>query len=74
MTIGEANNLNTLLRYLLDLVDPAHISDTPQDDARAAAVELADRAYKALYAGITGDDVLRRWARREAPPVAKGGG
>lgn len=60
MNISEANDLNTLLHYVLNLSDALGV--TPSDDqARDAAERLADRANKALGAGLTSDTVVAAW-------------
>lgn len=52
MNVTEANAVNRLLDGLLGLNDP-----TSAEEITDAAVLLADRAYKALGAGLTGDQV-----------------
>lgn len=60
MNIGEANDLNTVLRYVLNLPDITR--SVPADDkARDAAARLADKAHKGIMAGLTGDDVVAAW-------------
>lgn len=63
MNITEANAVNRLIRHVL--VNP------PDDDTmREQAHDLAERAHKALHAGLTGKDVDARWAEaRERIPV-----
>ncbi len=58
MNITEAHQLNTLLTYL---VTP-HGSEAA---AAAAAVTLAGRAYAALGAGLSGDDICELWGRHK---------
>lgn len=50
MNITEANDLNTLLNYVLS----EHATGDAYDVARDAAERLADRAHKVLQAGWTG--------------------
>lgn len=72
MNISEANDVNTLLRWLTgdlphvdesNLLDDADLVLQQDDDARKAAMRLADRAYKALHAGLTGDRVQEAWEK-----------
>lgn len=65
MNIGEANDLNMLLTFLLAIPDPFAPKDP--DTARAAAVRLTERAYKALSAGLTPEQVARAWTISEKP-------
>ena len=68
MNIGEANDVNTLLRYMLGQQRSSFGDPVTDDQALAAAERLADRAGKTLQAGITGSDVrlgqpyFRTWA------------
>lgn len=62
MTIVEAQNLNIVLRWLLQDPGPAGVIPTAAE-SREAAAWLADRAWTALAAGLDGDDVSRRWHR-----------
>jgi hypothetical protein len=48
VNVGEACDLNTLLRWLF------RDDDATEEAARAAAVRLADRAHKAVSAGLRG--------------------
>lgn len=57
MNIGEANNLNTFLRWMFDPT-----SDN-EEGARNALMLLSDRAFKALLAGLTGQDVALGWPK-----------
>lgn len=70
MNITEANHVNTLLAWLtLTSPDPPPGMDetdwiqAQDDDAKNAAKTLADRAYQALHAGITGAQVEQLWER-----------
>ena len=59
MNIGEANDTQKLLRWLLD---PNRTSTCePEADALGAAARLADRSEAALGAGMTGDQVRSAW-------------
>lgn len=67
MNVSESCNVNFLLEWLLD---PTVKSEA---EARRAAVELAERAYQRLAAGLTPDQVLERWPGRphaDALPAA----
>lgn len=61
MNTTEANHVNQLLRWLLDL--PGEVTGRLPDVevAHAAARALADRANKALMTGISGADVDGAW-------------
>lgn len=59
MNISEANDLNTVLRYLLDV--RRNGQPVARDSAREASARLADRARKPLGAGLDGDDVRELW-------------
>lgn len=59
MTITEANKMNILLRYLLG--EARESGRVSEESAREAAIYLADRASKALAAGLTPCDVEARW-------------
>lgn len=70
MNISEANDVNTLLRWLTgDLphiderneYDEADLVLMQDDDARRAAARLADRAHKALHCGLTAEKVHQAW-------------
>lgn len=62
-TNGEANDINTVLLYLLN----SRWNGNPipsEDNAREAAQRLADRSHKTLMAGVTGHDIALRWPGR----------
>lgn len=63
MNISEANDTNTILRYLLNQARwPVGV---PTDaEAQAAAERLADRAHKPLSAGLRAQDVTEAWPNR----------
>ncbi|GAA3144578.1 hypothetical protein GCM10010466_39600 [Planomonospora alba] len=65
-TIGEANAINTLLRYFLS---PAGI---PAENAREAAEFLAERARKALQTGIPPEELRAWWQARENTAYIEG--
>lgn len=71
LTITSANDVNTLLRWFLGIRDEY---DSTVDDnihfenAREAAVRLADQANKTLSAGVTGSQIRELWERAEAGP------
>lgn len=56
MNIGEANDVQTLLTYLL--LNPHALDDEP---ARLATINLADRSNKTLGAGIGANDAAALW-------------
>lgn len=60
MNITEANLVNTLLGWLVEMPDPCGrlVSHT---EGRDAAELLAERANKALSAGITAAEVRAAW-------------
>lgn len=71
MNMTEANDTNTLLRWLLGIRRPAEIEIDDQelaDAAEEAAARLAGRAYLSLSAGVTEDKVRGTWERVEACP------
>jgi hypothetical protein len=59
MNNGEANDLNKVLDFFL--TNPRHGGPVSFEKAKAAAVRLADRAYRQLYAGSSGADVAKRF-------------
>ena len=65
MNIGEANDVNVVLDYFLEL--PRHNGPVTPERAKAAAVRLADRAYRALSAGSSGVAVAERFEELAAP-------
>jgi len=62
MNIADAIAVNCLLRHFLGIAGPAGKDDPSH--AREAAEQLAERAYKALSAGVRPSDVLENWGRR----------
>ena len=71
LTITEADDVNTLLRWLFGIRQPgtANIDDQDHaDKAEDAAARLADAAAKKLMAGLRGNDVHGHWCRVEACP------
>ncbi len=60
MNITEANELNHVLDFLLGIKTHPEIDEAT---ARAAASRLAERAYKALSAGLDGTTVREAWDR-----------
>lgn len=61
-TNSEANDINTVIEYLINYT---RLGAVPDDDrALDAAKRLADRAYNKLYAGLTADEVAQAWPRR----------
>ena len=61
LTIGEASAYNLLLDYFLGSQSGLPVYS---EDAKNAAVLLADHAHKSLSAGWTGDQVTERWPKR----------
>jgi hypothetical protein len=59
MNIGEANNVQQLLGWLLD----PHASEADGIAAGVAAAELAERARAAMGAGRGGPQVAREWGQ-----------
>ena len=55
MTVGECNDINTLLRYVYGLSGYT-VLPTPQE-AQEAVERLADRASKSLGAGLSGSNI-----------------
>lgn len=69
MTNGEANDLNTVVQFLLGTVwNGCAVPD--EDTARQAAARLADRSHKTLMAGLRGTDVDRLWPQRPGAHTA----
>lgn len=66
MNITEAKQVNTVIGYWLEMDAPGGAELTTEQviDAMAA---LADRAHRALHAGVTGDRVRDRWAELYRP-------
>jgi hypothetical protein len=60
VNISEGNDLNVLLRYVLNVND-GHTDVPTVDKAREAAERLADRANKVLGAGLTSDRIAAMW-------------
>ncbi|WP_435582894.1 hypothetical protein [Amycolatopsis thermoflava] len=71
LTITEANAVNALLGYALLISRPT--GPVTEDQAREAAELLADKAHRALAAGLTAEQVRDHWrpSRLSGPiPVA----
>lgn len=66
MNVTESCHVQTLIRFVLGLDPTDPFPSGPRDPAadREAAVALAERAYKTLSAGLSGDDVRKAWAER----------
>jgi hypothetical protein len=60
VTVGDANDINHALKYLLG-ISRVNFPATDSEFARLAACRLADRANKALMAGIGAADVNAAW-------------
>jgi hypothetical protein len=68
MNVTEANATNLLLRYVLGLPSLNQCGDGAtqfNNDAGEAVLLLAERARKALGAGLNLDDVRDAWNRLE---------
>lgn len=70
MNITESSDINTVLAWLTRTAPecPEGMDEddwllAQDDDAKRAAVALADRAHRALHAGMRGADVERLWVR-----------
>lgn len=69
MNITEANDVNRVLSWVLGVrTDWDHDDEVLFHEAGLAAARLAERAHKALSAGLTGDQVRAAWPRVEAGP------
>lgn len=66
MNITEANDLNTVLEYVLNLTSGAGAVPS-SERAREAAARLADKAHKPLMAGLTSERVNAAWPDLELP-------
>lgn len=62
MNISEATAVNRALRYFLQI--PEEPVDLTPGPALVAVVDLADRAHRALGAGLTGDEAWDAFRRR----------
>ena len=60
MNVKESCELNVLLYYVLGLDRPG-MGPVRPEDARAAAVALADKSNRTLMAGLDGHRVERAW-------------
>jgi hypothetical protein len=68
LTIGDANDINHVLDYMLGTRDGARLT---AEQVRESAIRLADHACKTLSAGINGDGVRKRWDRYQGKRSAK---
>lgn len=68
MTIGDANDINTLLHYMYGL--PGYTGAPTANEVQAAAERLAARANKSLGAGLSASAV--REAKNRLPQAQKG--
>lgn len=74
LTITEAHDVNTLLDWLLGIRNP-YTTGTDEElatQALAAAERLADKANKALMAGLDGRRVREAWAQVQVGPWRDG--
>jgi hypothetical protein len=65
LNITEATAVNRLADWLL------YRNRGSEEQARDALALLADKAYKPLMAGVTGDQVRRRWDKGIAAEVQR---
>lgn len=68
LTIGESHDVLHLLEWLLHTNSPSGVQHDG-NHARECAVRLADKAHKALMAGMTGGDVRRLWTEAAPRPA-----
>lgn len=69
MTIGEANDFNTVMQYFLNTGwNGCAVPD--EDTARQAVGRLAERSHKPLMAGLRATDVDRLWPQRRGAEAA----
>lgn len=68
MSIRDANDYNTVIRYVLGMRDASGLDLVAEDDAWNAAVRLADRAHSVLGAGLTRREVAETWAAARPGP------
>jgi hypothetical protein len=59
LSISQANDANTVLRYVLSIPGPAGVPT--HGKACDAATRLADASQKVLHAGLDGDEVAAAW-------------
>ena len=69
MTITEAHHVNRLAVWLLG--PDSYETKASDDEALEALAYLAERANKALIAGVDRATVLKRWERAQ-PRVTRG--
>lgn len=69
MNISEANELNALLSWILGTERGATHESTTDDEARDAAAFLADKAHRALSAGLNANRVKKAWSGRRVRVV-----
>lgn len=70
LTIGEAQDVNSLLEWVLG-IRPQYTEMTDEElatEARASAERLADKANKTLSAGLNGKRVNDAWQHVEVGP------
>jgi hypothetical protein len=60
MVIGESTQFNVLVNWVLGLDSP--MGPVTEEQAKEAAMWLADRAHKPVGAGLTSERVEKRWA------------
>jgi len=71
MNIGEATDVNTVLRYLTGTRDTG--GTVPADNAaEEACIRLAGRVNKAIRCGITPEQVAAVWHNVEVCPAQDG--
>lgn len=67
MTVTQSNDVNTLLRWAMDVPRAYGGGVVTSREAMEAAARLADAANKRLSAGLDGKSVRRMWS--EQPPL-----
>lgn len=61
-----AMHVDTLLMFLLPVLQPGWRTPVSADDAKTAATALADAAHKKMGAGSSGAEVERAWIANRA--------
>jgi hypothetical protein len=70
MSQGDAAQLNTVLRWLLDQPGPNGQPIT-DDQLRRTAMSLAARVGERLPAGVTTHQIAEQWTHGAPPPVIR---
>lgn len=74
LTIAEAHDVNTVLDWVLGLsrIHSTLTDEEHEDAAREAAGRLADKAFKALSAGLDSRRVYAAWSNVQVGPWQDG--